>query len=201
MLRKPNLDRIEPDRKRKRIAVALSAADAGAVTQISAVRGVPSSRVVAYMIRGGMEIEQRGRIILDRPKWPTHPADPRYVQAAFDPLDFLDLVELAETTFEPLNVTASALFKLGLAAYQQEHSLQVPSREFEFGSVKLQPHVKWSLVRVPQLTDCRSIKNILDHAGISLLVPHHLSMQLMVVLGRGINQCRSVFSRHLRSLE
>lgn len=131
MARKSNLDRIEPDRKRKRIAVALSAADAGAVTQISVMRGVPSSRVVARMIGDGMTIEQRGRIIHDRPKWPTHPNDPRYVQAAFDPLDFLDLVELAETTFEPLNVTASALFKLGLAAYQQEPALKVG--EFEFG--------------------------------------------------------------------
>ena len=71
------------------------------------------------MIGDGMAIEHRGRIILDRPKWPTHPADPRYVQAAFDPLDFLDLVELAETTFEPLNVIASALFKLGLAAIRK----------------------------------------------------------------------------------
>ena len=130
---KPNLDRIEPDRKRKRIAVALSAADAGAVTQLSAMRGVPSSRVVARMIGDGMSIEQRGRIILDRPKWPTHPTDPRYVQAAFDPLDFLDLVELAETCFEPLNATASALFKLGLAAYQEEESAKAARREFEFG--------------------------------------------------------------------
>lgn len=128
---KPNLDRIEPDRKRKRIAVALSAGDAGTVTQISAMRGVPSSRVVARMISDGMAIEQRGRLILDRPNWPTHPADPRYVQAAFDPLDFLDLVELAETTFEPLNVTASALFKLGLAAYNGESAPKV--KEFDFG--------------------------------------------------------------------
>lgn len=133
MASKSNLDHIEPDRKRKRIAVALSAADAGAVTQISAMRGVPSSRVVARMVGDGMAIEQRGRVILDRPKWPTHPNDPRYVQAAFDPLDFLDLVELAETTFEPLNVTASALFKLGLAAYQGEHSPKVASRELDFG--------------------------------------------------------------------
>jgi len=131
MARKSNLDRIEPDRKRKRIAVALTAGDAGAVTQISAMRGVPSSRVVARMIGDGMAIEQRGRIVLDRPKWPTHPNDPRYVQAAFDPLDFLDLVELAETTFEPLNVTASALFKLGLSAYQQERAPK--AEEFEFG--------------------------------------------------------------------
>jgi hypothetical protein len=120
MARKLNLDRIEPDRKRKRIAVALSAADAGAVTQISAMRGAPSSRVVARMIGDGMALEKRGRVILDRLEWPTHPTDPRYVQAAFDPLDFLDLIEVAETSFEPLNATASALFKLGLAAYQQE---------------------------------------------------------------------------------
>lgn len=133
MGRKPHLDRIEPDRKRKRIAVALSAADAGAVTQISAMRGVPSSRVVGYMIGNGMAIEERGRLILDRPKWPTHPTDPRYVQAAFDPLDFLGLVELAETTFEPLNVTASALFKLGLAAYQEARPSKPVRAEFDFG--------------------------------------------------------------------
>jgi hypothetical protein len=60
-------------------------------------------------------------------------ADPRYVQAAFHPLEFLDLVELAETSFEPLNVTASALFKLGLAAYQQGHSSKAESRELDFG--------------------------------------------------------------------
>ena len=55
------------------------------------------------------------------------------MQAAFDPLDFLDLVELAETAFEPLNYAASALFKLGLAAYQEEHSPKLTNREFEFG--------------------------------------------------------------------
>jgi hypothetical protein len=130
MGRKLDLDRIEADRKRKRIAVALSAADAGTVTKLSAMRGVPSSRVVARMIGDGMAIEQGGRIKLDRVKWPTHPTDPRYVQAAFDPLDFLDLVELAETSFEPLNVTASALFKLGIADYQKQCS---PKVEFEFG--------------------------------------------------------------------
>jgi hypothetical protein len=53
------------------------------------------------------------------------------VQAAFDPLDFLDLAELAETTFEPLNVTASALFKLGLASYQRERAPKV--EKFDFG--------------------------------------------------------------------
>jgi len=73
------------------------------------------------MIGDGVTIEQRGRLLLDRVKWSAHPADPRYVQSAFDPLDFLDLVQIAETAFEIFNVTASAMFKLGLAAYQQEH--------------------------------------------------------------------------------
>lgn len=126
-------DSVSRDRKRKRIAVPMSAGDAGVVTQISAVRGVPSSRVVSRLVGDGMTIEQRGRLILDRPKWPPRPEDPRYVQAAFDPLDFLDLVELAETAFEPLNYTASALFKLGLAAYQEEHSAKAARAEFDFG--------------------------------------------------------------------
>jgi hypothetical protein len=120
MGRRINPDAIEADRKKKRITVPISARDAAAVTQISALRGFPSSRVVGYMVGKGMELEQRGRILLDRPKWPSHPTDPRYVQAAFNPLDFLSLVELAETAFEPLNVTAAALFKLGLAKYQEE---------------------------------------------------------------------------------
>jgi hypothetical protein len=52
-------------------------------------------------------------------------------RAAFKPLGFLDLVELAETAFWPLNVAASAFFKLGLATYQEEHPPKV--QKFEFG--------------------------------------------------------------------
>jgi hypothetical protein len=77
MGRKLDLDRIEPDRKRKRIAAALSSTDAATVTKISAMHSVPSSRVVSRMISHGMAIEQRRRIVLYRVKWPTHPRDPR----------------------------------------------------------------------------------------------------------------------------
>lgn len=129
MGRKIDPDAIERDRKKKRIAVPLSARDAAAVTRISALRGFPSSRVVGYMIGKGMEIEQRGRILLDRVTWPPHPTDPRYVQAAFSPLSFIDFAELAETAFESLNVTAAALFQLGLAKYQSEQG----STEPDFG--------------------------------------------------------------------
>lgn len=122
MGRKINPGAVEADRKKKRITVPLSALDAGAVTRISALRGFPSSRVVAYMIGKGAEIETRGRVLLDRPKWPPHPTDPRYVQAAFGAYEFLELVELAERAFEPLNVTAAALFKIGLSSYQQERA-------------------------------------------------------------------------------
>ena len=133
MGRKINPDAIEADRKKKRITVPLSAADAAAVTRISALRGFPSSRVVGYMIGKGMDIEQRGRILLDRPTWPRHPTDPRYVQAAFSPMTFLELIELAETAFEPLNVTAAALFKIGLAAYHHEQIEPAKSAEPNFG--------------------------------------------------------------------
>jgi hypothetical protein len=122
----------EADRRRKRITVALSSTDAAAVNEISAMHEVPSSRVVARMISDGMMIEQRGRLTLDRPQWPTHPADPRYVAAAFSPFDFLDLVELAETAFEPLSRTASALFKLGLAAFEDEPPKRAPAQP-DFG--------------------------------------------------------------------
>lgn len=132
MGRKLRMENGEADRKRKRITVALSSSDAAHVTQISALRGVPNSRVVSRMIGDGMVIEQRGRLALDRPAWPSHPVDPRYVAAAFDPLDFLDLVELAETAFEPLSRTASALFKLGFAAFQDEAPKGAPA-ELDFG--------------------------------------------------------------------
>jgi hypothetical protein len=133
MGRKPDLDRIEPDRKRKRITVAVSARDAAAITKISALVGKTSTHMVGYMIGGGMEIEQYGRFMLDRPTWPPHPKEPRYVQAAFHPLCFLTLIDLAETAREPLNVTASALFKLGLTEYQEEHSPKAAVEEFDFG--------------------------------------------------------------------
>jgi hypothetical protein len=129
MGRRINPDAIEGDRKKKRITVPLTASDAATVTRISALKGFPSSRVVGYMIGKGMDIEQRGRILLDRPKWPSHPTDPRYVQAAFHPLTFLSLVELAETAFEPLNVAAAALFKIGLADYDNEQA----EIDYDFG--------------------------------------------------------------------
>jgi hypothetical protein len=67
----------EPDRKPKRIAVALSAADAAIIPRTSALEGLPSSRLVGRLICDDIAIEQRGRILLDRPDWPPPPTDPR----------------------------------------------------------------------------------------------------------------------------
>ena len=89
-----------------------------AVTKISADRGFPDSCVVAFLIGKGFQVEyDAGRLELDRPKWSNPPENPRYAQAGLSRNEFFELIGIAESLFEPLNVAASALFQLGLREY------------------------------------------------------------------------------------
>lgn len=119
-----------------KFAVAVSAADAEAVSKLMAKvaakvggRDVPVEQIVGNIVYEGLEIEQFGRIALDRPKWPPHPVNPCVIHATLAPLEYESFVEIADTCFETLEAAASALFKLGLTAYLERYMPKAASRD------------------------------------------------------------------------
>jgi hypothetical protein len=112
-----------------KFAVAVSAADAEVVSGLweksrtkFGLRDIPVEQIVGCAVGVGMEIEQHGRLFLDRPKWPPRPANPCMFEVTFDPLSYGMLEDLADSCFESVEDTATAFFKLGLPGYLERNS-------------------------------------------------------------------------------
>ena len=120
MARAFDVNRVEKGHALKRLKIASNAQTLMRLHAIAAERDRTLAYVASFMVGTGVAAAS---LALDDGKpieWPAPPLDPRYITATLKPLDMLDLIDVAQRSFESVGGTAAAMLTIGLQAYEAE---------------------------------------------------------------------------------